>query len=346
MKLLLSALSALALLPRDVRAFVLPRVHQPPTSRLQHDASVVQEDMLLEQQQQQQQHAAPLSAPPLIKSTDELLVVEEQTSLVFKCSSIFHSDPIPMATPREIQEFFSDPKQLNCMVSAGNQSPIEHVTAVDSTLRQDWKDACQLVGATKWGADSSLAESVIRVSTSAMNFPGLALTSNAFIGSRLLESIDNDDGDADGTTLNGYPSYEFVLIRDEQTAKGFAPAVWLFNKLTGSQSATTSSSKKKAKKDVLNGNGGKRRKTSPRTLSHVSVVPSNTLDDELCFQFKVNFEIKLSFPKVLLKILPMSKVKAEQEGSSAIQKTLNKDLTKVMVVLRDQYMEQHHIMVL
>jgi hypothetical protein len=176
-----------------------------------------------------------------------------------------------------------------------------------------------------------------------MNFPGLALTSNAYIGSRLLQSLDDDHGSGESavTTLTGYPVYEFVLIRDEQTAKGFPPAVWLFNKLTGS----ASSSKKKAKKDVLNESGGKRRKTSPRTLSHVSVVSSNNGgtddDDELRFQFKVNFEINLSFPKVLLKILPMSKTKAEQEGSLAIQKTLNKDLTKVMVVLRDQYVEQH-----
>ena len=230
----------------------------------------------------------------------------QEATLTFNCDSVYTSDPVPAATPQEVFEFFQKPAQRNCMISAGNQRVVEEVET--SKFLGPWKERCRQLGA----AEPDASDSVLKIITSAMKFPGLTLTSVAYIGSKLLEPQGQG---------NDYPVYEFSLIQDEQIVEGLKPAVWMFNQITG---ANSDKSKDKSQSSL--------------SLSRVTAVP--TEGGQTVFNFLIKFEIKISFPKLLLRILPVSKEKAEEQGSTTIGKTLTKDLNNSMKVLRQQYLEQ------
>ena len=125
--------------------------------------------------------------------------------LVFSLNSVFSSDPVPAASPRDILEFFQDPAQRNCMVSAGNEREVEEVQ--ESAIYFDvWKRISRELGA----AEPDKSDSILRVVTGGMHFPGLTLTSEAYIGAKLLEHSDDDD----------YPVYEFSLLMRQAASRG------------------------------------------------------------------------------------------------------------------------------
>lgn len=195
----------------------------------------------------------------------------------------------------------------NCMVSAGNTRPVEETETTVGILKE-WLDRGRSLGAV----DPEMTDPVLKVGTSAMEFPGLSVTSSALIGCKLLEPIES---------IEAYPKYEFTLIKDQRTVEGFSPTVWIFNKLTGhtDDDGTSGSS------------------AAPISLS--CVTAEQTDDGQTIFKFPVKFTINVNFPSLLLKLLPISKEKTEEEGSKAIAKTLEKDLSKVMIQLRKQYLD-------
>lgn len=248
-----------------------------------------------------------IGATSTSKSGKDVDVAESgQATLTFNFDSAFMSEPVPSASPQEILAFFQQPAQRNCIVSAGN---IRDVHEVDDKrkLLELWKERSLEVGAFEPDA----SDSVLRVITGGMNFPGLSLTSEAYVGAKLLEPRSN----------SVYPVYELTLIKDAQQVTGFKPAVWIFNQLTGA-----------------NNDDATKDKNNAQTLSKVTA--DTTEDGQTVFQVLVKFTITVSFPKVLLRILPVSKDKAEDQASDAIGKALEKDLKNAMKILRQQYLEQ------
>lgn len=228
---------------------------------------------------------------------------EKGASMNLGFNAVYSSDPVPAASPQAIFEFFQDPAQRNCMVSAGNERQIEEVQD-SGTLLDLWKSRSRELGATE--PDES--DVVLRAVTGAMRFPGLTLTSEAYVGAKLLEH-----------SADEYPVYEFSLLFDKQRVEGFKIAVWIFNKLTGADDEASEN------------------KAVTRSLSKATAI--TTENGEIVFQVTITFTIQVFFPKILLRILPVSKEKAEQQGSAAIRKVLEKDLNKAMRVLRQQYLE-------
>ena len=230
--------------------------------------------------------------------------IDQDASLVFRLDSVFSSDPVPAATPQEILEFFQDPAQRNCMVSAGNTRKVEELEN-SYELFDLWKRRSPELGASEPGE----SDSILRVEAGGMHFPGLTMTSEAYIGANLLEPSGDE-----------YPVYEFSLIVDKQRVEGFKIAVWIFNKLTGADDDTS------------------KNKTVSR--SRTEVTATTTEDGETIFQFHVSLTIQVFFPKLLLRILPVSKEKAEEQGSAAIGKALEKDLNNAIKILRQQFLER------
>jgi hypothetical protein len=229
---------------------------------------------------------------------------DDKASLTFVCDTVIQSDSIPGdTTPEQVHKFLQQPAQRDCVISGGNQNKVEVVETFPDLLHA-WKVNCRTVGAT---AVPESTDCVLQVSTGATAFPGLTLTSNVYIGSKLLGPSEDD----------AFPVYEFVLIKDEQSVEGFKPAVWLFEKLTGA-------------------NG--KNKEQPNSLSRVTAVRQN--DGDIVFQTTSNLTIKLSFPKLLLRLFPSTKEQAEEQASAVIVKKVEADLKTAMRVLREQYLAQ------
>ena len=105
--------------------------------------------------------------------------------------------------------------------------------------------------------------------------------------------------------------------------KGVAPVVWIFNELTGNNERKT-------------GAFYPPRQTKARSLVRVE----DTIDGSLVLRFDLILRVTIEFPAVLVKILPSSKEKMEEQGSTSILKTVSKDIEMAMQVAYDAFIEQ------
>ena len=200
-------------------------------------------------------------------------------------------------------DFFRDSKHSACLISAGNTRE-SHTVAVSDELLQKWKSRALALGAK----EPEATDTIISVRTGGIRFAGVTVESTSLIGSKLLLP----------TAANAFPSYEFVLIQDQREATGLRPIVWVYNQLTGV------------------GDKERDKYTTPMSLSRVT--PCLTPDGEsVTFQIDSFLEIRINFPAILLKILPVSKEKAEAQGAEAVTKALKKDIDVSIEKFRDIY---------
>lgn len=227
--------------------------------------------------------------------------------LVLRADYDKESEPAPSTSQASMIDFFRDPKHCACLISAGNKRE-SHTVHTTEELLNKWKHRAAKLG----GAEPTATDDIISVAVSGISFPGVKVESTSMIGSKLLLPADE----------SGFPSFEFTLIQDKRTATGLPPIVWIYNQLTGA-------GKKEREKD-----------TTPMSLSRVFVCRSTDDDDDsITFMIKSFLEIRIRFPAVLLKILPVTKEKAEAQGGEAVTKVLKKDIDVSIAKFRDIYVD-------
>ena len=120
------------------------------------------------------------------------------------------------------------------------------------------------------------------------------------------------------------PEYQFVLLDEDFEAEGPPPLVWIFNRLTGK------------------GRGNMRRhnletsamsdtphlfhaflKVYPSIYSQRNIQKPNSM---VVFHAHSHVEINISFPAVLLKILPVPKEVITRQGSQALRRSMKRDV--------------------
>lgn len=223
-------------------------------------------------------------------------------TLKFSANTSFTSGAAPKASSEKVLEFFQMEENRNYLVSSGGTQQVE-AAASTADLTDRWK-----IEADRMDAEEPTLEDVIlRVKTGSISFPGLKLVSTALIGSKLLKPSD----------ASMYPEFQFTLITDERSVKGAPPIVWIYNQLTG---------------------GGKRdEKTKGGTAHSFSRVTVGEIGDEINFSISAMLEIDVNFPSLLLRLLPISKEKAEAQGSAAVLKTISKGIEASIMGFRDNY---------
>jgi hypothetical protein len=167
---------------------------------------------------------------------------------------------------------------------------------------EEWKEKCKVLGAVLPNKEDSILE----VESRGLAFPGLEVRSTATVGVKYVER-------EQGST----PRHEFVLLGTREQAKGFPPVVWIYNKLTGA--------------DPKNPGKGN---SNAKSLSTVSY---ERIDGNVVFRTNAFLEIGITFPKVLLKILPGDKATIEEKASSSVQKSLEKDVFQSMRAYESAY---------
>ncbi|CAJ1930411.1 unnamed protein product [Cylindrotheca closterium] len=209
----------------------------------------------------------------------------ETATLVLDGGTAVSTGPLPFVSDEFLASFVQDTSNRNLLASAGGDRPLEEIQ-LTSDLLKTWQDACKELGLQKIPYET---DSVIKVRTSGINFPGLQLESTASIGIM-------------GDATNENQVYEFVLIQDENRVKGLPPIVWIFNKLTGSDGK---------------GNGNNQSTSSRTTLVYKKISES-----AFFFTIKSRLVVNVKFPAFLLKILPTNKEKAEETGSKDVNLAL------------------------
>lgn len=245
-----------------------------------------------------------IAATPSIHSTsgDAPQQKDNEATLVLRADYSTGSDPAPKTSVQAMVDFFRDPVNRNCLISGGNKRETQTVATTEELL-QTWKARAYSLGAQMPEA----SDIIVLVRIAGMSFPGIKLTSLSVIGTKLVVP----------TTSDAFPTYEFVLIQDKREATGLKPLVWIYNQLVGT-------GKLEREKD-----------TSPTSLSRVTVQSHDGAS--VVFKIKTFLEIRVRFPTVLLKILPVKKEKAEAQGSSALIKIISKDIDNAITKFRDSY---------
>lgn len=209
-------------------------------------------------------------------------------------------------TKEDLSDFLLKPDTRDIFLTAGGT---RQVTELDMTpqFKEFWQEACQEFSSSALPNDNDKLLSVDSVT----KFPGLKLTVTTANGFKEIYSGDSFQG------------LELLLVAERQESKGAPPIVWLHNKLTGH---------------------GDREEgvfySTEQTKARSWIAPTSH-DNGVALTFDVRLQIKVEFPAILLKLLPMSKEKSEEQGAAAIVKTIKKDVDSSLQQAYEKFIAQH-----
>lgn len=227
----------------------------------------------------------------------------KKSCLVLRADYVKETAPAPATSQKQMVDFFRKPLHRDCLISAGGKRETRTIATTDELLEK-WKKRALSLRVS----EPERCDAIIEVRVGGIQFPGISLESISLIGSKLLIPIQP----------NMFPSYEFVLIQDKRQATGLRPFVWVYEKLTGEE------------------NKNREHDTAPTSLSRVTVQQIKG-DEGVTFRIETFLEIRINFPAFLLKILPVTKKKAEAQGSQGIAKVIESDIDIAMAKFRDMY---------
>lgn len=249
---------------------------------------------------------------------------ERTATLCFRASNRYRSEPIPipfltnMTMMKEFIDTFFSMDETVAALLAGTDSIVtkqskDHIYP----LQEKWVKECKKLGAKipLFTEDDSSITDLFQVQTSGLKFPGLKVVSLISIGSTKQLSCQSGN----------FPVIQFVLIRTENKAEGLLKGI--YNVLTGSSST---------KKEKTNIEPIRNQESMEHSFTKVSIEPT---DDGLNFVFTSDamIEITVRFPSFLMKILPVSKEKAEEQGSLAVTRFIDKDVQRSLDRVAELY---------
>lgn len=187
-------------------------------------------------------------------------------------------------------------------------------------------------------ATPSVGDAILKVTTTGIHFPGLALNTVATVGCKQV-------------LQDGHSELQITLIQDELQAEGPEPLVWVFHQLTGTggNKQNKSGMFPPTPFSLLRGNnqGGSSTTGDQQRRTHSTNVISaeyatNNEDESLSIVFRsvAKLSICVSFPTILLKILPVSKQMAESQGSEAINRVVTRDIGPSLEALKKKYEQE------
>lgn len=123
-------------------------------------------------------------------------------------------------------------------------------------------------------------------------------------------------------TENNLPEFYFVLLDSSQEASVPSPLVGLYNKLTG-----TNDSNRELHVNESTGSSSVTKVCTRISSSRKSI----------CFEADAQLNVSVSFPKIMMKILPVKVNKFEEQGSASIQKVLEKSVKPSLDAFSEAY---------
>jgi hypothetical protein len=243
------------------------------------------------------------------------------TKLRFQASTSYATQPTKYRPGCSLTEFFFREEHRD-MLLAGSSSHnrVQVVRKPERELYHLWEDQA----AKNRFALPSMGDPILRVTTTGINFPGLAIRTIATVGCKKVFGTD-------------HPELQITLICDELEVQGPEPLVWVFNQLTGGGGGNK-------KKDMVPQlklfpffETPKAKSSERSTQSSNSISAEKTENGEVIFHSVVRLAIDMSFPTLLLNVLPVSKQMAEQQGSEVILEVVERDIGPSLEALRERY---------
>ena len=226
----------------------------------------------------------------------------EKETLKFVANIKTTSEPLESVTIHDLSEFLTTTTCRNLFLSAGGTAKCDEV-GLTPELEQIWRDLCETYELDHLPAEGDAVVS----SDSVLQFPGLKMVNHVYTGVKL-------------NLCKSLPFYEFLLIGERRQVFGLPPVVWIFNQLTGNSADN---------EEIVKQPSGK----------VLSILTISDTGENPCFSFDCSAEIKVEFPKFLVKILPASKEKMEEQGTASVKKAIENDIYKAVNSVNDAFFD-------
>lgn len=232
--------------------------------------------------------------------------------LVFKGDYVGTSEKLPDdTTKQEIADFFAKPANRNIFLSAAGKRSVSTLEMTPQ-FKGYWKEVCAHFNSKALPDDN---DTVIAVDTE-IKFPGMKLVTTTVSGVKGIYTGD------EGHMMRGM---EALLVAEKTEAQGAKPVVWFFNKLTGYD---------KREKGAFY----PPKRTKARSIVEAKELPNDP--SSLALIFTLQMQVTVEFPAALVKILPASKEKMEEQGSTSILKAVSKDVDVAVPAAYKKFMEE------
>lgn len=232
----------------------------------------------------------------------------EKERLSFATEINICSEPLPSTDRDEVYAFFRSDACRNHFLSGGGKSVLIEESRTPE-LEACWKHACDSHYGSRY---LPVSESKILSTETSIQFPGLRIVNRVYTGVQ-RRAVNDEENRAGGE------EYQALLIAEKRSAYGPPPLVWLYHQLTGSN-------KKNAESD-----SDETGESSGYALTRIYIVDEERADATAYkIEFDCTVEVLVQFPRFLLKILPTSKQKMEEQGSASVKKAIEKDVLRAV----------------
>jgi len=253
-----------------------------------------------------------------LPETSDTKISKRTTTLRFTGEKVFTSEPVPIRhSPEHLESFFEKDDIATILLNGERENSARLLTKdeTSNSLVHLWTKQCAIVGGINPSIDEG--DTVFQVNTGNINFSGLKIQSNSWIGVKYIKN-----------STRTTHEYQLVFIKDKPTVSGPRLLVWLYNQLTGS-----------SKKDDENEDDEEKEQTI-HSLSRFSyeITPDGK---DIMFTIQANLEVIVKFPSLLMKILPVSKEKAEEQGSASVLNAMVTDIEACLPKIRNLYINTH-----
>ena len=195
---------------------------------------------------------------------------------------------------QRLVDFFKSPEARNTLfVSDAPPVPIDPVSP---DIFHAWQAETQRLGAAMPQRSERDTQTVMQLCSNGISFSGLVVETTVICGAKLVH-------DGSETHNHGLPAYEFTMITDRTQARGPKLLMAIYNKIMGLVSQK------------------EHQKKTTTSICRISLVE---LDDGVGIDFESSFQVQVKLPSFILKIMPVSKNRAEMQGSSAVTRFVEK----------------------
>lgn len=249
----------------------------------------------------------------------------KKTTLCFQAERMFQSEKVPSSPSSllSLNDFFHQHKSV--LLTGRNNQLVECNEETYQKFYDTWVEKSKAAGFAEPNDTHNNGNAcwMYHVINSGTEFPGLKITSEMIMGCQLL--LDLEGGE------NNFPEYQFILLDSQNKASGSKWMVWIYNQLTGEGGKEDTGSIANDDEEQKEERG----KNSSNALMRFFV----SLEDDMniIFHSRSNLQIDIEFPNIMVKLMPVSKRRAEKLGSDSIANALDNEGKHTLHAFQEAY---------
>eukprot|EP00980_Cylindrotheca_fusiformis_P019446 scaffold6708_cov134-Cylindrotheca_fusiformis.AAC.16 len=227
-------------------------------------------------------------------------------NLIFRADCKLVSEEFWVQSPSDWESFLRLESTRNLFLSAGGKRECRKVASTEYVWKL-WVNAC----AYHFGSGSlpqQQQDLVFVASDTDVQFPGFRMRNTVLNGCQLQTDHSN-----------GRLCHTFCLVGDQKVLQGRRPVVWLVKKLTGLS------------------NDPKQEFAATETKAKTCIYATPSGKQSMKLYMDIEFTTTVTFPKVLMNLLPASKETVEERGSKSIYQVVHKDAAEALNAAREAW---------